>query len=67
MRTDVYQGHDYYLMDEWLSDEQKLVRDTARAWVKKEVSPIIEDAAEKCEFPRHLIQGLGASSLFCVF
>ena len=45
MRTDLYQGHDYYLMDELLTEEQKLVRDTARAWVKKEVSPIIEEAA----------------------
>ncbi len=59
MRTDQYQGHDYYLMDELLSDEHKLVRDAARSWIKKEVSPIIEDAFEKGEFPRHLIKGLG--------
>ena len=42
MSKDQYQGHDYYLMDELLSDEHKLIRDSARAWVKKEVSPIIE-------------------------
>ena len=47
MRTDLYQGHDYYNMDELLTEEHKLIRDTARAWVKQEVSPIIEDAAEK--------------------
>ncbi|NND76673.1 MAG: acyl-CoA dehydrogenase [Flavobacteriales bacterium] len=58
MRTDQYQGHDYYLMDELLSDEQKLVRDATRSWVKKDVSPIIEDAFEKGEFPRHLLKGL---------
>ena len=46
MRTDQYQGHDYYLMDELLTDEHKLIRDAAREWVKKEVSPIIEEAAE---------------------
>ncbi|MFM9005530.1 MAG: acyl-CoA dehydrogenase family protein, partial [Flavobacteriales bacterium] len=46
-------------MDEWLSEEQKLVRDTARVWVKKEVSPIIEEAAENCKFPQHLLKGLG--------
>ena len=51
MRTDLYQGHDYYLLDELLTEEHKLIRETAREWVKKEVSPIIEDAAEKCEFP----------------
>jgi glutaryl-CoA dehydrogenase len=64
MRTDSYQGHDYYLMDEWLSEEQKLVRDTARAWVKKEVSPIIEEAAENCKFPQHLLAGLGEIGAF---
>jgi glutaryl-CoA dehydrogenase len=32
--------------------------------VKKEVSPIIEDAAEKCEFPRHLLPGLGEIGAF---
>lgn len=58
MRTDLYQGHDYYLMDDLLTDEHKLVRDTARAWVKKEVSPIIEEAAENSKFPQHLIKGL---------
>jgi glutaryl-CoA dehydrogenase len=58
MRTDQYQGHDYYLMDELLTDEHKLVRDTARAWVKKEMSPIIEEYFEKGTFPRQVIPGL---------
>ncbi|MBI1265959.1 MAG: acyl-CoA dehydrogenase [Cryomorphaceae bacterium] len=58
MRTDLYQGHDYYLMDEWLTEEHKLIRDTARAWIKKEVSPIIEEAFEQGKFPKHLIKGL---------
>ena len=64
MRTDLYQGHDYYLLDELLTEEHKLIRETARDWVKKEVSPIIEDAAEKCEFPRHLLPGLGEIGAF---
>ena len=64
MRTDLYQGHDYYNMDELLTEEHKLIRDTARAWVKQEVSPIIEDAAERCEFPKHLLPGLGEIGAF---
>jgi glutaryl-CoA dehydrogenase len=64
MRTDQYQGHDYYMMDEWLTEEHKLVRDTARAWVKKEVSPIIEEAAENSKFPQHLLKGLGEIGAF---
>ena len=49
MRTDLYQGHDYFNMDDLLTEEHKLIRDAARAWVKQEVSPIIEDAAEKLQ------------------
>lgn len=60
MRTDQYQGHDYYNMDDLLSDEHKLVRETARAWVKKEMSPIIEEYFEKGEFPRQVIPGLAS-------
>ncbi|AJH13513.1 acyl-CoA dehydrogenase family protein [Myroides odoratimimus] len=58
MRPDLFQAPDYYLLDDLLSDEHKLIRDTARAWVKKEVSPIIEDFAQRAEFPKQLIPGL---------
>jgi glutaryl-CoA dehydrogenase len=64
MRTDQYQGHDYYLMDELLSDEHKLVRDSARAWVKKEMSPIIEEYYEKATFPKHVIPGMAEIGAF---
>ncbi len=64
MRTDQYQGHDYYEMDELLTDEHKLIRETARAWVKKEVSPIIEEYYEKAEFPKQLIPGLAEIGAF---
>ena len=59
MSQDLYQAPDYFLMDELLTNEHKLIRDTAREWVKKEVSPIIEDACQKCEFPKQIIKGLG--------
>ncbi len=64
MKTDLYTHPDYYRMDDLLSDEQKLVRDTARAWVKKEVSPIISDYYEKATFPKHLLRGLGEIGAF---
>lgn len=54
-----FQGHDYYCVDELLTEEQRLVRDTARAWVSKEISPIIEDSYEKAQFPRQIVKGLG--------
>ncbi len=58
MSKDQYQAHDYYFMDELLSDEHKLIRDSARAWVKKEVSPIIDDYYERAEFPNQILKGL---------
>jgi len=64
MRTDLYTGHDYFNMDDLLTEEHKLIRDAARAWVKQEVSPIIEEAAETQVFPQHLLPGLGAIGAF---
>ncbi|MCL9808179.1 acyl-CoA dehydrogenase family protein [Flavobacterium luminosum] len=59
MKPDLFQSPDYYLLDDLLTEEHKLVRDAARAWVKKEVSPIIEDYAQRAEFPKQIIKGLG--------
>ncbi len=64
MYQDRYQHHDYYLMDEMLTEEHLLIRDTVRAWVKKELSPIIEDYAQRADFPRHLIKGLADIGAF---
>jgi glutaryl-CoA dehydrogenase len=64
MSKDRFQGHDYYQIDDLLTDEQKLIRDTVRAWVKKEVTPIIEDHAQRAVFPKHLLKGLGEIGAF---
>ena len=61
---DLFQAPDYFKLDELLSEEHKLVRNATREWVKKEVSPIIEDACEKAEFPKHLIKGLAEVGAF---
>ena len=54
---DLFQAPDYFQLDDLLLEEHKLVREAAREWVKREVSPIIEEACEKAEFPKHLIGG----------
>lgn len=64
MRPYLFQAPDYYLLDELLSDEHKMVRDAAREWVKREVSPIIEDYAQKAEFPKQIIHGLAEIGAF---
>jgi glutaryl-CoA dehydrogenase len=64
MKADQFQAPDYYNLDELLSDEHKMVRDASREWVKREVSPIIEEAAQKAEFPKQLINGLAEIGAF---
>ncbi len=64
MKTDHFLAPDYYLLDELLSEEHRLVRDSVRAWVKKEVSPVIEDACQKAVFPKQLLKGLAQVGAF---
>ncbi len=64
MSKDRYQYHDYYLMDELLTDEHRLVQTSVRDWVKKEVSPIVEEACQKAEFPKQWIKGLAEIGAF---
>jgi len=58
MKPDLFQAPDYYLLDDLLTEEHKLVRDATRAWVKRDVSPIIEEYAQRAEFPKQIIKGL---------
>jgi glutaryl-CoA dehydrogenase len=57
-QDDRYQHHDYYIVDELLDQDHIIARDAVRDWVKKEVSPIIEEYTEKAECPTHLYKGL---------
>jgi glutaryl-CoA dehydrogenase len=64
MAADNFQYHDLFLVEELLTDEHRLIRETVRAWVKKEVSPIVEDACQKAEFPKQWIKGLAEIGAF---
>ncbi|WP_110473949.1 acyl-CoA dehydrogenase family protein [Winogradskyella epiphytica] len=64
MKPDLFEAPDYYNLDELLTDEHKLVRDAAREWVKRDVSPIIEEYAQKAEFPKQIINGLAEIGAF---
>lgn len=61
---DRYEGHDYYQIDELLSEEHLLARQAVREWVKQEVSPIIEAYSNKSECPQHLFKGLAEIGAF---
>jgi len=64
MATDLFQAPDYYNLDDLLSEEHIMVRDATRDWVKRSVSPIIEEACQKAEFPKQIVPGLGEIGAF---
>lgn len=64
MSQDLFQAPDYYNIDALLSEEHLLVRDAARNWVKREVSPIINDYAQQAIFPKQLLSGLAQIGAF---
>ncbi|WP_126248619.1 acyl-CoA dehydrogenase family protein [Chitinophaga rhizosphaerae] len=64
MHQDLFQSPDYYAIDELLTDEHRLVRAAVRDWVKKEISPIIDDCCQRAEFPHHILRPLGALGCF---
>ena len=64
MKQDLFQAPDYYNLDELLTEEHKLIRDSAREWVKKSVSPIIEEYAQNAKFPDQLVKGLADIGAF---
>ena len=63
-KTDNFQSPDYFNVDELLTEEHKLIRETVRTYVKKEISPIIEDYAQRAEFPQQIIKQLGDLGCF---
>src|SRR3978361_1879942 len=64
MAQDLFQSPDYFNVDQLLSEEHKLIRDTVRNYVKKEISPIIEDYAQRAEFPQQIVKQLGYLGCF---
>lgn len=64
MKPDLFDAPDYYNLDDLLTEEHKLIRDAARAWVKRDVSPIIEQAAQDAQFPKSIIPGLAEIGAF---
>lgn len=61
---DRFESPDFYQMDDLLTNEHKLIRSAVRSFIKKEVSPIIEDYAQRAEFPKHLLRKFGEIGAF---
>ncbi|PSQ72692.1 MAG: acyl-CoA dehydrogenase [Bacteroidetes bacterium QH_2_64_26] len=62
-RPEAFDAPDYYDLDDLLPDEARTVRDQVRAFVTDEVVPIIEEHAQRAEFPRHLIPAFAKHGL----
>ncbi len=63
-QQDLFESPDYFFIDDLLTDEQKLVRESVRSYVKKEISPIIEGYAQRAEFPQQIIRQMGELGCF---
>ena len=64
VKVDQFQSPDYFRVDELLTEEQLMIRDAVRSYVKKEISPIIEDFAQRAEFPEQIVKQLGEIGCF---
>ena len=63
-RTDLFQSPDYYAVDDLLTDEHKHIREAVRTYVRKEISPIIEEYAQRAEFPLQIVKQMGELGCF---
>ena len=63
-RTDLFQAPDYYAVDDLLTDEHKHIREAVRTYVRKEISPIIEEYAQRAEFPLQIVKQMGELGCF---
>ena len=57
-------GVDYYMLDDELGEDERLVRDNVRRFVEREVRPIVADHYVKGTFPMHLVKGFAELGLF---
>lgn len=63
-QVDTFTHPDFYVIDSLLTEEHKLVRDSVRSWVKKEISPIIDECCQQAVFPKHIVPQLGDIGCF---
>ena len=55
MKQDLFEHPDFYALDELFTDEHKLVRTAIRDFVKREITPYIEDWAQRAYFPYDIV------------
>ena len=62
--TDQFESPDFYALDGLLTEEHQLIRQSIRDFVKKEISPNIEDWAQRAHFPYEIVKKFGDVGAF---
>lgn len=63
-KQDQFEGVDFYQIDDLLTEEHKLIRSSIRDFVKREISPYIEDWAQRAHFPYEIVRKFGEVGAF---
>jgi glutaryl-CoA dehydrogenase len=64
LKQDRYEQPDFYMIDDLLTEEHKLIRSSIRDFVKREISPYIEDWAQRAHFPYEIVKKFGDIGAF---
>jgi glutaryl-CoA dehydrogenase len=64
LKQDRYEHPDFYALDDLLTEEHKLIRSSIRDFVKREISPNIEDWAQRAHFPYEIVKKFGEIGAF---
>ena len=64
LKQDLFDHPDFYALDDLLSEEHKLIRSSIRDFVKREISPFIEDWAQRAHFPYEIVKKFGDVGAF---
>ncbi|MDB5256120.1 MAG: caiA [Chitinophagaceae bacterium] len=64
MKQQQFDSPDYYAIDDLLSDEHKLIRQSVREFVNQSIRPIIEKCAQENHFPTEMIKAFGNLGVF---
>jgi glutaryl-CoA dehydrogenase len=62
--NDLFESPDFYALDDLLTEEHKLIRSSVRDFVKKEISPSIEDWCQNAHFPYEIVKKFGDVGAF---
>ena len=63
-KQDLFTSPDFYMVDDLLTEEQKMIRGAMRDFVKKEISPYIEDWCQQAHFPVEIVKKFGDIGAF---